>query len=79
MKLHQRALSIAVFIELDDAQSIEMFGDGGYREDSEEQNPGLFHSAKVEKATLEACIKRNHSIQKLTYREVMDIWQKKRT
>ena len=68
-----------MFVGLDDAQTQELFGDGGYREDSEEQNPGLFHSAKVEKATLEACIKRNHSIQKLTYREVMDMWQKKRT
>lgn len=77
--IHQRALSIAVFVELDDEQSQEMFGDGGYREGSEEQNPGLFHSAKVEKATLEACIKRNHDTQKMTYREVMDMWQKKRT
>ena len=64
---------------LDDEKSQELFGDGGYRENGEEKNAGLFHSQKLEKATLEACIKRNYSIQKLTYREVMDMWQKKRT
>lgn len=76
--MHQRALRVAVFVELDDAQLQELFGDGGYREDSEERNPGLFHSAKVEKATLEACIKRNYDTQKMTYCEVMDMWRKDR-
>lgn len=68
-----------MFIEVDDAQLQELFGDGGYREDAEAKNYGLFNASKVEKATLEACIKRNHSIHKLTYREVMKMWQKKRT
>lgn len=76
--VYQIALSVAVFVELNEEQKQELFGDGGYREDNEERNSGLFHTAKVEKATLEASIKRNYSIQKLTYREVMDLWQKKR-
>ncbi len=76
--VHQMALSVAVFVELSEEQSQELFGDGGYRENDEEKNPGLFHTAKVEKATLEACIKRNHNTQKLTYREVMGMWRKDR-
>ena len=72
VKLHQRAISIATFIELDDAECIELFGDGGYRKGREEQIPGLFHTANVEKAVLESCIKGTHSIQKLTYEEVME-------
>lgn len=76
--MHQMALSVAVFAELDEEQKQELFGDSGYRDDNEEKNPGLFHAAKVEKATLEACIKRSYSIQKLTYREVMEIWRKEK-
>lgn len=74
--VHQMALSVAVFVELNEEQKQELFGDSGYRDDNEEKNTGLFHTAKVEKATLEACIKRSYSIQKLTYREVMEIWRK---
>lgn len=77
--LYQKALRTAMFLELDDVQSQELFGDGGYREDGEAKTLGMFNASKVEKATLEACIKRNHSIHKLTYREVMGMWQKKRT
>ena len=72
VKIYNRAIGIAVFIELGDAECIELFGDGGYRKGREEQIPGLFHTASVEKAVLESCIKGNRSIQKLTYEEVME-------
>lgn len=72
VKLHRSAISIASRIGLDDADRIELFGDGGYRKNGEEKIPGLFHSSKVEKAVLESCIKGNHSVQKLTYEEAME-------
>ena len=77
LKLHQRALSVAVFMELPDEWQKELFGDGGYRADGEEVINGLFNTAKVEKATLESCIEQDYSIQKLTYSEVMELWTKK--
>ena len=55
----------------------ELFGDGGYRADGECQIVGLFSANRIEKAVTESCIKQNYSIQKLTYNEVMSIWQKK--
>lgn len=68
-----------MFIELDDTQMQELFGDGGYREGSEIKIEGLFSQTKSIKATWESCIKQKHDTQKLTYQEVMDMWQKKRT
>lgn len=75
--LYTRALHIAVFLELDEEQSKELFGDGGYRESREVHSEGLFHFEKVEKAVSEACIKGNYDTQKITYREVMNIWREK--
>ena len=72
VKIHQSAISIASRIGLSDADRIELFGDGGYRKGREEQIPGLFHTENVEKAVLESCIKGNHSVQELTYEEVME-------
>ena len=71
-------MSVARFVEMDDEQLQELFGDGGYREEGEEQNAGLFSANRIDKATLESCIKRNYSIQRLTYNEVMSIWTKKK-
>ena len=70
---------IAVFIQIEDKEMIELFGDGGYREDGEVKNDGLFRQNQCSKAVLEACIKQKHDTQKFTYQEVMDLWQKKRT
>lgn len=75
--LYTRALHIAVFLELDEEQSKELFGDGGYRESEEVKKEGLFHCDKVEKAVFEACVKENYDTQKITYREVMNIWKEK--
>lgn len=78
LKIKRQIQSVAVFVELDEMQMRELFGDSGYRKNAEVQDTGLINSTKVEKAQLECCIKRNYSIQKLTYQEVMEIWQKKR-
>lgn len=75
--LYTRALHIAVFLEMDEEQSKELFGDGGYRENEEVKIEGIFHCDKVEKAVLEACIKEGYDTQKIAYCEVMDIWRKK--
>lgn len=79
MKQREIASQIAVFIQLEDKEMIELFGDGGYREDGEIKIEGLFGQTKGSKATTEACIKQKNDTQKLTYQEVMDLWQKKRT
>lgn len=75
--LYTRALHIAVFLELDEEQSKEFFGDGGYRESREVHSEGLFRCDKVEKAVLEACIKESYDTQKISYCEVMDMWREK--
>lgn len=62
---------------MDEEQSKELFGDGGYRENEEVKIEGIFHCDKVEKAVFEACIKADYGTQKITYREVMDIWREK--
>ena len=72
VKLKNRVSEIACFLELEDRHKIELFGDGGYRTGREEMESGLFHTAKVEKAVFESCIRGSHSIQELTYREVME-------
>lgn len=79
MKQREMASWIALFIQMEDKEKIELFGDGGYREDSEIKIKGLFSQTKCSKAVLEACIKQKHDTQKFTYQEVMDLWQKKRT
>lgn len=71
------ASQIAVFIQLDEKEMKELFGDGGYREDGEIKIEGLFGQTKGSKAATEACIKQKHDTQKFTYQEVMEMWQKK--
>lgn len=79
VKQREMASQIAVFMKLEEKEMIELFGDGGYREDGEIKIKGLFSQTKCSKAVLEACIKQKHDTQKLTYQEVMEMWQKKRT
>lgn len=77
--IEQQVKSAALFLEADESFMKELFGDGGYRKNGETEIYGMFHAKRIEKAVLESCIKGNHSIQKLTYQEVMDMWQKKRS
>lgn len=59
-----RARTVAAFLELTDADMIELFGNRAYKGDHEELKDGLFPEAMVEKASWE-CIRRNTTYDEL--------------
>lgn len=64
---YDTASSIAVFIELSEADMVELFGGRPYLEDNgEEPVDGLFREAEVEKA-YDECIKRNQTYEVKPY------------
>ncbi|MCH5261627.1 MAG: hypothetical protein J1F42_01815 [Lachnospiraceae bacterium] len=62
-----RARTVAVFMELPDADMIELFGNRTYKDDREELKDGLFPEAMVEKASYE-CIRQNMTYDELHLR-----------
>ena len=62
-----KARTVAVFMELPEADMIELFGNRAYKDDREELKDGLFPEAMVEKASYE-CIRRNVTYDKLHLR-----------
>ena len=59
-----RARTIAAFLELPEADMIELFGNRTYKGDREELKDGLFPEAMVEKASWE-CIRQNTTYDEL--------------
>lgn len=64
-----RAQAVAVFMELPEADMIELFGNRAYKDDHEELKDGLFPEAMVEKASWE-CIRQNMTYDELHLRPV---------
>lgn len=64
-----RAQAVAVFMELPEADMIELFGNRAYKEDREELKDGLFPESMVEKASWE-CIRRNTTYDELHLKPV---------
>ena len=59
-----RAQTVAVFMELPEADMIELFGNRAYKDDHEELKDGLFPEAMVEEASWE-CIRQNTTYDEL--------------
>ena len=62
-----RAWTVAVFMELTEADMIELFGNRPYKADHEELKDGLFPEAMVSKADWE-CIRQNTTYDELHLR-----------
>lgn len=62
-----RAKTVAVFMELQEEDMIELFGNRAYKADHEELKDGLFPEAMVERASWE-CIRQNTTYDELHLR-----------
>ena len=64
-----RAQTVALFLELPEADMIELFGNRAYKDDHEELKDGIFPAAMEEKASLE-CIRQNTTLDELHVKPV---------
>lgn len=73
--LYNKALSVAVFMQIGQRDMSELFGQTGGLAEDEEAPQGLFRRDTVDRVNLECCIKRNKAYEDRTCQ--MSGWQDK--